>query len=162
MAGQAAAGRRVWLGIQELQLCPAAGGTGAYGRASHIPPMQGAGSSDSPISPLRPTSDCTPPHSVRADQPAGQELLKDGARVQSPRLGASWGLKGETSAEAAGVQQRGLHRVLEEVLQVHRPAGETATIPSEQHQGLWSMSIKELKTLKMSENSSKSKGFQEA
>ena len=152
----------MWLGIQELQLCPAAGGTGAYGRASHIPPMQGAGSSDSPISPLRPTSDCTPPHSVRADQPAGQELLKDGARVQSPRLGASWGLKGETSAEAAGVQQRGLHRVLEEVLQVHRPAGETTAILSEQHQGLWSMSIKELKTLKMSENSSKSKGFQEA
>ena len=155
MAGQAAAGRRVWLGIQELQLCPAAGGTGAYGRASHIPPMQGAGSSDSPISPLRPTSDCTPPHSVRADQPAGQELLKDGARVQSPSLRASWGLEGETSAEAAGVQQRGLHRVPEEVLQVHRPAGE-------QHQGLWSMSIKELKTLKMSENSSKFKGFQEA
>ena len=153
----------MWLGIQELQLCPAAaGGTGAYGRASHIPPMQGAGSSDSPISPLRPTSDCTPPHSVRADQPAGQELLKDGARVQSPRLGASWGLKGETSAEAAGVQQRGLHRVLEEVLQVHRPAGEATAITNEQHQGLWSMSIKELKTLKMSENSSKSKGFQEA
>lgn len=145
----------MWLGIQELQLCPAAGGTGAYGRASHIPPMQGAGSSDSPISPLRPTSDCTPPHSVRADQPAGQELLKDGARVQSPSLGASWGLEGETSAEAAGVQQRGLHGVPEEVLQVHRPAGE-------QHQGLWSMSIKELKTLKMSENSSKFKGFQEA
>ena len=152
----------MWLGIQELQLCPAAGGTGAYGRASHIPPMQGAGSSDSPISPLRPTSDCTPPHSVRADQPAGQELLKDGARVQSPRLGASWGLEGEASAEAAGVQQRGLHRVPEEVLQVHRSAGEAATILSEQHQGLWSMSIKELKTLKMSENSSKSKGFQEA
>ena len=152
----------MWLGIQELQLCPAAGGTGAYGRASHIPPMQGAGSSDSPISPLRPTSDCTPPHSVRADQPAGQELLKDGARVQSPRLGASWGLEGETSAEAAGVQQRGLHGVSEEVLQVHRSAGETATILSEQHQGLWSMSIKELKTLKMSENSSKFKGFQEA
>ena len=152
----------MWLGIQELQLCPAAGGTGAYGRASHIPPMQGAGSSDSPISPLRPTSDCTPPHSVRADQPAGQELLKDGARVQSPRLGASWGLEGETSAEAAGVQQRGLHGVPEEVLQVHWPAGEAATILSEQHQGLWSMSIKELKTLKMSENSSKSKGFQEA
>ena len=127
MAGQAAAGRRVWLGIQELQLCPAAGGTGAYGRASHIPPMQGAGSSDSPISPLRPTSDCTPPHSVRADQPAGQELLKDGARVQSPSLGASWGLEGETSAEAAGVQQRGLHGVPEEVLQVHRPAGETTS-----------------------------------
>ena len=118
----------MWLGIQELQLCPAAGGTGAYGRASHIPPMQGAGSSDSPISPLRPTSDCTPPHSVRADQPAGQELLKDGARVQSPRLGASWGLKGETSAKASSVQQRGLHGVPEEVLQVHRPAGEAATI----------------------------------
>ena len=32
----------------------------------------------------------------------------------------------------------------------------------EQHQGLWSMSIRELKTLKISENSSKSKGFQEA
>ena len=124
--------------------------------------MQGAGSSDSPISPLRPTSDCTPPHSVRADQPAGQELLKDGARVQSPSLGASWGLEGETSAEAAGVQQRGLHGVPEEVLQVHRSAGEAATIVSEQQQGLWSMSIKELKTLKMSENSSKFKGFQEA
>ena len=152
----------MWLGIQELQLCPAAGGTGAYGRASHIPPMQGAGSSDSPISPLRPTSDCTPPHSVRADQPAGQELLKDGARVQSPSLWASWGLEGETSAEAAGVQQRGLHGVPEEVLQVHRSAGEAVNIVSEQQQGLWSMSIKELKTLKMSENSSKFKGFQEA
>ena len=35
-------------------------------------------------------------------------------------------------------------------------------ILSEQHQGLWSISIKELKTLKMSENSSKYKGFQEA
>ena len=115
-----------------------------------------------PDFPRRPTSDCTPPHSVRADQPAGQELLKDGARVQSPSLGASWGLEGETSAEATGVQQRGLHGVPEEVLQVHRSAGEAVTIVSEQQQGLWSMSIKELKTLKMSENSSKFKGFQEA
>ena len=103
-----------------------------------------------------------PPHSVCAHQPAGPELLKYGAGVQSPSLGAPGGVKGEGRAEAASLQQRGLHRVLEEVLQVHRPAGETATIPSEQHQGLWSMSIKELKTLKMSENSSKSKGFQEA
>ena len=124
-------------------------------------PTYAGRSSDSPISPGPPT-DQTASHSVCVHQPAGPELLKHGAGVQSPSLGAPRGLQGEASAEAASVQQRGLHGVPEEVLQVHRPAGEATAITNEQHQRLLSMSIKELKTLKMSENSSKSKGFQEA
>ena len=59
-----------------------------------------------------------------AHQAAGPELLEYGARVQSPSLGAPWGLEGEASAEAAGVPQRGLHGVPEKVLQVHRSPGE--------------------------------------
>ena len=91
-------------------------------------PTYAARSSDSPISPgPPPTSDQTASHSVCAHQPAGPELLKNGARVQSPSLRASWGVKGEGRAEAASVQQRGLHGVPEKVLQVHRPPGE---IPS--------------------------------
>ena len=88
-------------------------------------PTYAGRSSDSPISPgPPPTSDQTASHSVCAHQPAGPELLKYGAGVQSPSLGAPWGLEGEASAEAAGVQQRGLHGVPEKVLQVHRSPGE--------------------------------------
>ena len=86
-------------------------------------PTYAGRSSDSPISP-GPPSDQTASHSVCAHQPAGPELLKYGAGVQSPSLGAPWGLEGEASAEAAGVQQRGLHGVPEKVLQVHRSPGE--------------------------------------
>ena len=96
-------------------------GTGAYGKASHIPPMQVARVTARFPPAHRATK---PPHSVCAHQPAGPELLKYGAGVQSPSLGAPWGLEGEASAEAAGVQQRGLHGVPEKVLQVHRPPGE--------------------------------------
>ena len=88
-------------------------------------PTYAARSSDSPISPgPPPTSDQTASHSVCAHQPAGPELLKNGARVQSPSLGTPWGLEGEAGAEAPGVQQRGLHGILAEILQVHRAPGE--------------------------------------
>ena len=65
-----------------------------------------------------------PPHSVCGHQAAGPELLKYGARVQSPSLGTPWGLEGEAGAEAPSVQQRGLHGILAEILQVHRAPGE--------------------------------------
>ena len=58
-------------------------------------PTYAGRSSDSPISPgPPPTSNQTASHSVCAHQPAGPELLKNGARVQSPSLGTPWGLEG--------------------------------------------------------------------
>ena len=90
-------------------------------------PTYAGRSSDSPISPSGPPTDQTASHSVCVHQPAGPELLKHGAGVQSPSLGAPRGLQGEASAEAASVQQRGLHGVPEKVLQVHRTPGEISS-----------------------------------